>query len=224
MSERIRHIGIEQRRLDAAEAELLVSVELTPGPSVEVRGRWVGPRCAWQSTLEVAYPLRPLDSAGKCRVIIPDPARWEPATPFLYAGIVEFWADGQRLERRTLEHGLATLSLGPQGLLCNRKKLELRGVRCQELTETLARTLRGQGINLLLSEGRDPDLERAAERFGFLVIRRGEGQWELHHVGAPAQPLLGREGEAGGAAFLAEREANHWTLRNSAGVVFGRIE
>ena len=106
MSNRIRNVQITQRRWDAAEAELWVTVEpelLTP--TSEVRGRLMGPRCPGITTVEVAYPLRPLPrpqpgQAGlTMRVIIPDPVAWEPQRPFVYEGPVELWQDGQKCDQ-----------------------------------------------------------------------------------------------------------------------------
>jgi hypothetical protein len=107
MSNRIRDLQVTQRRWDAAEAELWITVvpeQLTP--TTEVRGRLVGPRCPGVSTVEVAYPLRPLSRPPEglagltARVIIPDPLAWEPQSPFVYEGPVELWQDGQKCDQR----------------------------------------------------------------------------------------------------------------------------
>src|SRR5262245_1941103 len=111
MPPRIRDIRIEQRRLNLAEAELLVTVEVDGGgPATEVRGRWVGPRCAGRSTVDVAYPMQPLPADAtqpgqRFRVIILEPAMWSAGTPFLYDATIELWDAGQRVERRVSEHG-----------------------------------------------------------------------------------------------------------------------
>jgi hypothetical protein len=105
MSNRIRDVQVTQRRWDAAEAELWITVtpeQLTP--TTELRGRLVGPRCPGVSTVEVAYPLRALPRSGDdpatltARVIIPDPLAREPERPFYYEGPVELWQDGQKCD------------------------------------------------------------------------------------------------------------------------------
>jgi hypothetical protein len=105
MSNRIRDVQATQRRWDAAEAELWITVtpeQLTP--TTELRGRLVGPRCPGVSTVEVAYPLRPLPrsddspAALTARVIIPDPLPGEMSRPYFYEGPVELWQDGQKCD------------------------------------------------------------------------------------------------------------------------------
>ncbi len=105
MSNRIRDVQVSQRRWDAAEAELWITV--TPErltATTELRGRLMGPRCPGVSTVEVAYPLRPLPRSGAqpaglaARVIIPDPIAAEPNRPFFYEGPVELWQDGQKCD------------------------------------------------------------------------------------------------------------------------------
>jgi hypothetical protein len=105
MSNRIRDVQVTQRRWDAAEAELWITVtpeQLTP--TTDLRGRLVGPRCPGVSTVEVAYALRPLPHSGAdptaltARVIIPDPLVGEPNRPFYYEGPVELWQDGQKCD------------------------------------------------------------------------------------------------------------------------------
>ena len=106
MSNRIRNVQIAQRRWDAAEAELWVSVEpevLTA--TTEVRGRLMGPRCPGVTTVEVAYPLRPLPRPQTGQAVVidarrdPRPVAWEPQRPFVYEGPVELWQDGQKCDQ-----------------------------------------------------------------------------------------------------------------------------
>ncbi len=57
MDNRIRQIEVRDRSLIPAEAEVWITV--TPEhhtPTTEVRGRLMGPRCPYASTVEVAYP------------------------------------------------------------------------------------------------------------------------------------------------------------------------
>lgn len=102
---RIVAVTVEPVRVSAALAELLVRVDLDgPVDGVELRGRLGGPRCAGVSTVEVAYPLRPVagesDTAPSLRALIPEPTPWEPAAPFRYDGRVELWAGGAKADER----------------------------------------------------------------------------------------------------------------------------
>jgi len=102
---RITNVTVEPVRVSAAEAELLVRVELDgPAAGAEVRGKLVGPRCEGVSTVEVAYPLRPVpaasDTAVSLRAVIPEPNPWTPAAPFRYDGRVELWQNGMRVDSR----------------------------------------------------------------------------------------------------------------------------
>ncbi|HKI36311.1 MAG TPA: hypothetical protein VKA46_30925 [Gemmataceae bacterium] len=113
MSNRLRQVTAQVRRLSAAEAEvwLLVEVEGVT-PATEVRGRLVGPHCPGVSTIEVAYPLRPFPRHPEGvpplsrRVVIPEPSLWEPEQPYLYRAIVELWEDGQQCDRAEFDYGL----------------------------------------------------------------------------------------------------------------------
>src|SRR5579864_8804454 len=123
MTNRIHHIRVTDTRLDPAEAEVCIGVYPERLTSVtQVRGRLVGPRCPYATTVEVAYPLRELsreyESTGTprliLRVVIPEASFWDPESPFLYRGPVELWEGGQRCDLVQVTHGLRTLGLGPQ--------------------------------------------------------------------------------------------------------------
>src|SRR4051812_27257434 len=94
----IRVITVFPQLHDPAEPEVWITV--TPAfqtPTTDVRGRLMGPRCHYASTVEVAYPLRPFARppeglpALARRVVIPEASLWEPQCPFLYQGPVELW-------------------------------------------------------------------------------------------------------------------------------------
>src|SRR5438105_3893021 len=102
MANRIRDFHLRDQLDDPAEAEVWVGVipeQITP--ATEVRGRLMGPRCHYASTVEVAYPLRlfvrrPEGLPGLAmRVVIPEASLWEPESPFLYLGPIELWEDGK---------------------------------------------------------------------------------------------------------------------------------
>jgi hypothetical protein len=113
MSNKLRQVTTRVQRLSAAEAEVWVLVEAERlWPTTEVRGRLVGPHCPGLSTIEVAYPLRPFPRHPEGvpplsrRVVIPDPALWEPGRPYVYRAVVELWEDGRACDRAEFECGL----------------------------------------------------------------------------------------------------------------------
>src|SRR5438105_598380 len=98
MNNRIRSMNVEVRRLTEVEAEIVVALEpVTLAPTTELRGKLVGPRCPEVTTVEVAYPFRPVRTqaaqAGTltARIVIPEPNLWTPENPFAYDGTVELW-------------------------------------------------------------------------------------------------------------------------------------
>src|SRR5437879_11187839 len=103
MLNRIHEICIVNRRLDPTETVLNIALEVDNAtPTTEVRGRLMGPRCAYLSTVEIAFPLREVernDAYLLMEIIIPEPSWWEPKSPFLYEGPLELWQDGQLCER-----------------------------------------------------------------------------------------------------------------------------
>jgi hypothetical protein len=189
MTNRIQTIRVSDSRLDPAEAEVGLTVypERLTSPT-QVRGRFVGPRCPYATTVEVAYPLREqsreYESTGTprlhLRVIIPEASFWDPQSPFLYQGVVELWQGGQRCDRTQVTHGLRTLGLGSDGLRCNGRQLALRGVALGVSSEAEARSLHQAGFNTLLAPAStDPACWNLADRFGFLVLARITDEAEL---------------------------------------------
>ena len=113
MSNKLRQVTAQVRRLSAAEAEVWLLIEAERiTPTTEVRGRLMGPRCPGVSTIEVAYPLRPFPRQPEGlpplsrRVVIPEPSLWEPGQPFVYQAVVELWEDGQRCDGAEFDYGL----------------------------------------------------------------------------------------------------------------------
>jgi hypothetical protein len=190
MNNRIRQVEVRDRSAVPAEAEVWITVVPEQVmPTTEVRGRLMGPRCPYASTVEIAYPLRPLPRPGAAgaglvrRVVIPEASLWDPESPFLYQGPVELWQDGQRCEQVTVSHGLRTISLGPRGLRWNGRPLALRGrevVSSPEggcpvlLPEEEALALRRGGCNLLVAPAgpATAPLWDLADRLGFVMLGR----------------------------------------------------
>jgi hypothetical protein len=184
MTNRIREVRITQPKWDPGEAELWISV--TPEfvtPTTEVRGRLMGPRCVYSTTVEVAYPLRSLARQPEGmpgitrRVIIPEASLWEPECPFLYEGIVELWQDGQRCDQAPIRHGLRLLQLNERGLKLNGQNLVLRGQRLNDLSPEQAGALRKAGINAIcLPVNQDAErLYDMADRLGLFAVGRQFG-------------------------------------------------
>jgi hypothetical protein len=178
---KIRHLEVRNHILDPAEAELRITLTPTdPLPDGELRGRLVGPRCQYATTVEVAYSLRPLShdrlERGEltARVIIPEPSLWDPESPFLYEGSAEVWAGTKRWCEVEIVHGLRVLQLGKGGLHCNGHALRIRGVPRQDLSAKDALQLRQDGYNVLVTpvSTETAPLWDVADRFGFLVLGR----------------------------------------------------
>jgi hypothetical protein len=181
MTNRMHDVLLQDVRLDPIESEIRISVyadQVTP--TTEVRGRLIGPRCAWSRTLEVAYPLRPYPSdrtneqtsALNYRVVIPEASFWDPQTPFLYEGPIELWQDGAIVDQGLLGHGLRTRSVGPSGVRWNGEPITLSIVPRTETSQEDAIRLRQAGCNTLLAPVRAADVWRDADRLGLLVLGR----------------------------------------------------
>jgi hypothetical protein len=183
MENRICQIKVLDGQLIPAQAEVWISiVPEKQTPTTELRGRLMGPRCPFSSTVEIAYTLRePLPShtspalSGLIRqVVIPEACLWEPESPFLYQGPIELWQDGQRCDQVTLSHGLRYFLLGKNGLSLNSRPLALHGRSISCCTDEQALELRRQGHNLLIVPIQADTLSvwERADRFGFFVLGR----------------------------------------------------
>jgi hypothetical protein len=175
MTNRILHIELEDHSLVPAQAEVHVTVVPEHiDARTELRGRLMGPRCRFATTIEVAYHLRPLASANELvgKVIIPEASLWEPESPHLYVGPIELWQDGVRCDVAQVRHGLRHVAVGPNGLRLNGRLLHLSGQQVSSLNETEALSLRQAGHDLL----RAPVSEESrhvwdvADQMGFFVL------------------------------------------------------
>src|SRR5262245_21813467 len=107
-----RGLDVWTHALSPVEAEVRARLSWSrPEPTLELRGRLVGPRCRYATTVEVAYPFRGLPRgqhephAVAVRALIPEPSLWEPTCPFLYEGPLEVWQGDGFLHRRPIQHG-----------------------------------------------------------------------------------------------------------------------
>lgn len=161
-------------RVDPIRAEVRLRLHAVE-PGVELRGRLLGPRCRFTSTIEIAYPFRPAGPPGEYAANVPEPSLWEPARPFLYEGPIERLGPSGRSEEGRLMLCFRTLKLGPKGLTLNGKSIAIRGKELSAVPdEAELLELRQQGVNALLGDvdvqmGSISDL---ADRLGFLVILR----------------------------------------------------
>lgn len=176
------HCWVEEvlcHTLTPTEADLritLVSQDLVGG--LEAGGRLVGPHCHFSTTVEVAYPLRPLPLQPEQptrltgRVIIPEPCFWEPDGPFVYRGQLEVRQGKNRWFETQLTLGLRTLQLRNHGLRLNGRPLRLQGVVRDRLTVEEGLQLRRGGCNLLVVPvaAESAEVWDTADRLGFLVI------------------------------------------------------
>jgi hypothetical protein len=194
MDNSIRTVHLSDIRLDPAGAEvyvLLYPERLTS--TTQVRGRLVGPRSPYTTTVEVPYPFREhsrqYESEGPARlilrVVIPEPNFWDPQTAFLYEGPLELWQDGQLAQQRQLKHGLHVTQLGSRALHMNGKPIKVCGIRRSKCTDHQAELLHGKGHNTLLASAvEDEALWDTADRWGFLVIHCLTGKEDLKLAGS----------------------------------------
>ena len=153
----------------------IVRVHVTPNapqPDMEIRGRLMGPRCSYATTIEVAYAFQPdggADAPLSAVARIPEASPWHPVSPHLYDGPVELWHAGQLLDRQPVRLGLRTLSLGPAGLRVNGRVLPLSVRRVTTLSEAEARVLHAEGVNVLIAPP-DAAVFTIADHLGFLVV------------------------------------------------------
>jgi hypothetical protein len=200
MDNRITDVEARDLRLTPAAAEVRVVVRAERRtPATAVRGRLVGPRCAFANTVEVAYPLSPVPAETQARaegelaarVVIPEASLWDPQSPFLYVGPVELWEGQRRCDAVTVRHGLRDVRVRHGGIAVNGRPLAVRG---KEMPATCsddeALRLRQAGYNLLVtpvSESTTP-LWDVGDRLGFLVAGR------VSAADADTLRLLGRLG------------------------------
>jgi hypothetical protein len=183
MPNRILHVELRDRSVVPAEAEVHVLVfPERLDTRTEARGRLMGPRCRYASTVEVAYHLRPLlvptgRPAIGLRALIPEANLWSPEAPHLYLGPVELWQDGERCDVVEVRHGLRHCSVGPRGLRVNGRLTPLRGREVNDLDEARALALRQAGTNLVVAPvaAAAAGVWEVADRVGLLVLGRVRG-------------------------------------------------
>jgi hypothetical protein len=106
------------------------------------------------------------------RIVIPEPAWWDPQSPFLYYGPAELWEEGKKVDQAHARFGLRHVQVGAADLKLNGRPLRLRAVRRETCTEDEMRQLRESGINLLVIPAgqQTTGLLETADRIGMLVL------------------------------------------------------
>ena len=177
MTNRILDAYVFTHHADPAGAELRIVVRPESiTATTEIKGRLMGPRSAYASTVEIAYPYRVLARTDHflLRVLIPEPCFWDPKTPLLYEGPLELWQDGERVEQIWLRHGIRAVQLGEKGLRINGQPGNLQGMFASTFTEEQARRWHGDGVNLVVLPATDESVEllRHSDRCGLFVLGR----------------------------------------------------
>ncbi len=180
MTNRIMRVSIRDHALSPAEADVRVNVALERSDAgTEVRGRFVGPRCLFAETIEVAYPLR--RAGEEYRVVIPEASFWDTISPHLYLVHVELWQDGTKCDEVRLRHGFRGLRGTAKGLMVNGSLQTLRGRIIPSISEDEARRLRLDGVNLLIAPTLVPGVWEVADRVGFFVLGMGMAETLAEH-------------------------------------------
>jgi hypothetical protein len=180
MNNRIIHCDLSFDLADPLAA--VVRVEVSPQfgePGLEVRGRLMGPQCAYATTIEVAYPFQAEGQPLKVRALIPEASLWHPTSPHLYHGPLELWHQGQCLHRLGLRVGLRTFQLSPQGVRINGQLFPLVAQRVASLSEAEAKSLHTAGINTLITSANEEVFDRA-DRLGFLILSTNNTSKYVH--------------------------------------------
>lgn len=95
--------------LDPMRAEVHVQVTWSGHPEGEARGRILGPKSPFATTIEVAYPLKVAERGPGTSLLkgtIPEPSWWTPETGFFYDIVVELWNGTHRVCKQIATHQL----------------------------------------------------------------------------------------------------------------------
>lgn len=177
MTNRILSVGFLEGRPDPIETVVQMRVQVAHvDASTELRGRFVGPKCQHCTTLEVAYPLRQVSRDGAAmtlygRLVLPEAGLWDPERPFLYAGDVELWEEGQRADCAVCHHGVRSFRVAG-GLRINGRPFTLRGLELDRLEPAEAVERHRAGYNLLVAPVHASRLWDLADQFGFVMLGR----------------------------------------------------
>jgi hypothetical protein len=222
MAKRIRDVFVVNHRLDPHETELRILVEVEElTPTTQIKGRLMGPRSVYASTVEVAYPLQEVERGIELRVTIPEPSWWEPQRPFLYQGPLELWQDGELCDRVPISHGIRWVQVTSTGLRLNGRPFALRGKYVEPTcSESTLERLHDDGFNAVLTtipESGGIDLWDAADRYGFLVL--GFNEDPAHFL--PWKNKLEKHPSAFAWTFYHSALAHEEGLKSPSAMVYG---
>jgi len=177
MNSRIRSIAVAPIRLTPTEAELAIDLHCSElHPTTEMHGRLMGPMCLYSTTVEVAYPIR-MHSRGRGqpvlhgRVVIPEPAWWDPESPFLYHGPIELWEHETRVESSSVRCGLRHAVWNSEQLNWNGQPVVLKSQTLTEVDEPTLRSVRERGFNsVIVPAVIAKTMWQLADRIGLFVM------------------------------------------------------
>lgn len=158
-------LRLRTESLDPVNAEIAVDFSLREGE--ELRGKLMGPRCRYATTIEIAYPLK--KGKNGYHFVIPEPSAWDPIAPLLYIGKIEHYRSGQKVAEYPIEHGLLRLSQTGDGWRLNGKPLTLRAIDVSEPNEEELIRAREEGYNCLIPHVASCDLWKRASEIGFFI-------------------------------------------------------
>lgn len=198
MNPRIRSVLVRPVRLSPTEAELAIDLHCTEAHSTtELRGRLMGPSCLYSTTIEVAYPIHMKSRTTgahpvlHAKAVIPEPAWWDPESPFLYHGPVELWDHETRVETAGVRIGLRHAKWDGERLIWNGQPLPIRSQSLTELDEETLRLLRVGGINaVIVPASVAKSVWPMADRIGMIVFSDAEIEANpLAHPSAMGRPI-----------------------------------
>jgi hypothetical protein len=156
-------MAVQLRFLKLTPVEAII--ECVPPAGADVRGRLAGPNCLYSTTIEVAHHVR-----GN-RIIIPEPAWWDPQSPFLYRGPLEVWQDGVRRDSEQTRIGLRHTVRSGGTIVHNGRPVESKPSRIAAADEAELRRLKAAGINTVESPAAIAEqVCEIADRIGLFVV------------------------------------------------------
>jgi hypothetical protein len=159
-------MAVQLRLLRLTPVEAVIEC-LGPG-GVEIRGRVTGPSCLYSTTIEVAHHVR----GG--RIIIPEPAWWDPQSPFVYHAAIETWCDGLRVEVEEVRLGLRHTVRTGERMIHNGRPVDIKLTSVEVGDEAELRRVRRAGFNAVqLPAALAEQVCEAADRIGVFVVPDG---------------------------------------------------
>jgi hypothetical protein len=159
-------MDVQLRLLKLTPVEAVI--DCLPPAGAEVRGRLAGPSCRYSTTIEVAHHVR------ENRIIIPEPAWWDPQSPFLYRGSLETRRDGESVATEHVRIGLRHTLRKEGRVMHNGRPVDFKSQRVETADDAELRRLRQAGFNMVQVPA--AILEQVcdiADRIGLFVVTDG---------------------------------------------------